>query len=54
MITLRVTLEEIIFWILEEEPVDWAAEGSVRLHDPVERCRLYRQLDGTDGYPGRI
>ena len=34
---LRVTLEEIIFWILEEEPVDCAAEGSVRPHDPVER-----------------
>ena len=37
MIALRVTLEEIIFWILEKEPVDCAAEGSVRPHDPVER-----------------
>ena len=37
MIAPRVALEEIILWILEKEPVDCAAEGSVRPHDPVER-----------------
>ena len=37
MIALRVTLEEIILWVLEEEPVDCAAESTVRPHDSVER-----------------
>ena len=37
MIALRVALEEIILWVLEEEPVDCAAESTVRPHDSVER-----------------
>ena len=37
VIAPRVALEEIILWVLEEEPVDCAAEGTVRPHDPVER-----------------
>ena len=35
VIALRVALEEIILWVLEKEPVDCAAEGNVRPHDPV-------------------
>ena len=37
VIALRVALEEIILWVLEEEPVDCAAESTVRPHDSVER-----------------
>ena len=35
VIAPRVALEEIILWVLEKEPVDCAAEGNVRPHDPV-------------------
>ncbi len=35
VIAPRVALEEIILWALEKEPVDCAAEGNVRPHDPV-------------------
>ena len=37
MIALRVALEEIILWVLEEEPVDCATESTVRPLDSVER-----------------
>ena len=37
VIAPRVALEEIILWVLEEEPVDCAAESTVRPHDSVER-----------------
>ena len=37
VIAPRVALEEIILWVLEKEPVDCAAESTVRPHDSVER-----------------